>query len=81
MMMKKLEKKNPEYKIDLTAIEGEGSFPCPNCGTIISPEDETERTYKIANTKISNGELAELIMTCTKCRNTIILTGFQQVNS
>jgi len=77
-MMKKLEKKNPAHKIDLTAIEGEGSFPCPTCDAIISPEDETERTYKIADTKIINGELSELIITCTNCKNNIILTGFQQ---
>jgi predicted RNA-binding Zn-ribbon protein involved in translation (DUF1610 family) len=31
MMMKKPEK-DSSYIIDLVAIEGDGSFPCPKCG-------------------------------------------------
>jgi predicted RNA-binding Zn-ribbon protein involved in translation (DUF1610 family) len=77
-MMKKLENKDPGYTIDLAAIEGDGSFECPKCGMTISPDDETEQTYKIEDTKVVNGELAELVITCGKCRSTIELTGFQQ---
>ena len=78
MMMKKLEKKDSAYKIDLAIVEGDGSFPCPKCGMIISPEDETEVNYKIVDTKVVNDKLAELVITCGKCRSTIKLTGFQQ---
>jgi predicted RNA-binding Zn-ribbon protein involved in translation (DUF1610 family) len=78
MMMKKLAKKDPEYKIDLATIEGDGSFPCPKCGTAISPEDETEENYQIVDTKVVNEELAELVIACGKCRSTMKLTGFQQ---
>jgi predicted RNA-binding Zn-ribbon protein involved in translation (DUF1610 family) len=78
MMMKKLENKGPAYTIDLAAVEGDGSFECPKCGVTISPDDETEQTYKIEDTKVVNGELAELVITCGKCRSTIELTGFQQ---
>ena len=77
-MMKKLDKKDSEFKINLAAIEGDGSFPCPKCGTVISPEDETEEAYQIVDTKVVNDELVELIIACEKCRSTIKLTGFQQ---
>lgn len=62
--------------VDLTKIEGDGAFPCPKCGVIISPDDETEDVYTIAETKVRNDELAELILTCNKCRTKIKLTGF-----
>ena len=39
-MMKKLDKKSFAYTINLVALEGDGAFPCPKCGTMISPEDE-----------------------------------------
>jgi hypothetical protein len=78
MMMKKLDKKSCQYTINLVAIEGEGAFPCPKCGTTISPDDETEINYKIVDTKIVNDELAELVIACGKCRSIIRITGFQQ---
>ena len=78
MMMKKLEKKNAaQYQINLVAIEGDGSFACPKCGVMISPEDETEQNYRIINTKIVNDELAELVISCGKCKSIIVITGFQ----
>ena len=81
-MMKKPQKKDDsEYKIDLVAMDGDGSFPCPKCGMPISPEDETEENYKIIDTKVVNDELAELVIACGKCRSTIILTGFQGVDA
>jgi ribosomal protein S27AE len=78
MTKKDVANKRLPYTIDLTKIEGDGSFPCPKCGTIISPEDETEEIYKIVNTKVINDELVELILMCGKCRSNIKLTGFQQ---
>ena len=78
MMKKSMSKKSVPYTIDLTQIEGDGSFPCPKCGTVISPEDETEEVYKIVDTKIVNDELVELVIMCGTCRNNIKLTGFQQ---
>jgi predicted RNA-binding Zn-ribbon protein involved in translation (DUF1610 family) len=78
MMKKSMSKKGVIYTIDLTQIDGEGSFPCPKCGTIISPEDETEEVYKIVDTKIVNDQLVELVIMCSECRSNIKLTGFQQ---
>ncbi len=77
MMMKKPDKKSLQYTINLVAIEGDGAFPCPKCGAMISPDDETEANYKIVDTKIVNDELAELIIACSKCGSTIRVTGFQ----
>ncbi len=76
--MKKPQKKDDlEYKVDLVSVDGDGSFQCPKCGLAISPEDETEDNYTILETKVADGELAELVIACGKCRSTIILTGFQ----
>jgi predicted RNA-binding Zn-ribbon protein involved in translation (DUF1610 family) len=77
MMMKKLEKKDSAFKIDLSIIDGDGTFPCPKCGTPISPDDDSEENYHIVDTKVINGELAELIISCGKCGSHLKLTGFQ----
>ncbi len=78
MMMKKLDKKTSTYKIDLSSVEGDGSFQCPKCNLNISPDDESEENYTILDTKVVNDELAELVISCGKCRSTIKVTGFQQ---
>ena len=77
MMKKSMSKKEIIYTINLTEIEGDGSFPCPKCGTVISPEDETEEVYKIVDTKIINDELVELVIKCGNCGSNTRLTGFQ----
>lgn len=78
MMMKKLDKKASVYKIDLSTVEGDGSFECPKCKASISPDDESEDNYEILDTKVVNDELAELVINCAKCHSTIKVTGFQQ---
>ena len=77
MMMKKLEKKDPEFEINLACAESDGSFSCPKCGMPISPDDETEENYQILDTNVINDELAELDISCGKCGSIIKLTGFQ----
>jgi hypothetical protein len=76
-MAKKLLEKTQPYSIDLTKIDGDGSFLCPKCGVAISPEDESEEAYKIINTKVINDQLVELIIVCNNCSSTIKLTGFE----
>mgnify|MGYP006270311545 CR=1 FL=1 len=78
MMKKEAVKKSMNHVIDLTKIDGDGAFPCPRCGTMISPDDESEEVYQIVETKVKNDELAELILTCNKCGSTIKLVGFLQ---
>lgn len=77
MANKNISNANVPYKIDLTKIEGDGSFPCPKCGTSISPEDESEEVYKIINTKVINDQLVELVIECGTCGASIVLTGFE----
>jgi DNA-directed RNA polymerase subunit RPC12/RpoP len=64
------------FKIDLTEIEGDGDFPCPKCGALISPDDETEEVYTIVDTKMKGDVLEELIITCNKCSSKIHIVGF-----
>jgi predicted RNA-binding Zn-ribbon protein involved in translation (DUF1610 family) len=76
MMKKAAIKREVAYTIDLTKIDGDGAFACPKCGTLISPDDESEETYHVVETKVKDDELAELILTCNKCGSMIRLTGF-----
>ena len=62
--------------LDLTRIQGNGDFPCPNCGVIISPEDETENVYRILETKVRGQALEELVIQCNKCASRIRLICF-----
>lgn len=63
------------HLIDLTKIGGEGDFPCPNCGTIISPDEESGNTYSILETKVNKNSLEEIVILC-KCGSKIRLVGF-----
>jgi predicted RNA-binding Zn-ribbon protein involved in translation (DUF1610 family) len=76
MMKKAAVKKNMVYTIDLTKIDGDGAFPCPKCGSVISPDDATDTTYEIVETKVKGDDLEELVLTCKKCRTAIKLVGF-----
>jgi uncharacterized C2H2 Zn-finger protein len=66
------------YKIDLTKIDedGDGAFRCPKCGTMISPDDETEEVYSLLEQKINQHDLEELLIRCNRCSSHIHLTGF-----
>jgi hypothetical protein len=67
---------NVNFIVDLTQIGGDGGFPCPKCGTSISPDDETENVYKIIETKVKDDQLAEVVVRCNKCSKYIRITGF-----
>ena len=64
------------YQVDLTELQGEGDFPCPGCGVIISPEDETEDIYRIVRTKVHGENLEELVIQCNRYKSKIRLVGF-----
>jgi predicted RNA-binding Zn-ribbon protein involved in translation (DUF1610 family) len=72
--------KNVVYTVDLTKIDGDGSFPCPRCGTTISPDDESDEVYEIVDTVVKGTELAELVIHCKRCGSTIRLVGFLQLS-
>jgi hypothetical protein len=73
-------KRSMAQTINLTQIDGDGSFPCPKCGIVISPEDETEKVYRIVDTKIVNNELVELVVLCENCGIKVKLVGFQSTS-
>ena len=68
-------KRSLVHEIDLAKIEGDGAFPCPKCGAVISPDDETESVYTILETKFDGESLEKLIILC-KCGSEIHLVGF-----
>jgi hypothetical protein len=68
-------KRSLVHEIDLTKIEGDGAFPCPKCGAVISPDDKTESVYTILETKFKGDSLEKLIIQC-KCGSEIHLAGF-----
>jgi predicted RNA-binding Zn-ribbon protein involved in translation (DUF1610 family) len=74
----KMAAKRPQqvFKVDLRRIEGEGDFPCPKCGVLISPDDESEEVYTIVDTKMREDILEELIISCNKCGSKIHVSGF-----
>jgi len=63
------------YIIDLSRIQGNGEFLCPKCGVMLSPEDETEDSYCIQETKVRDNNLEEIRIQCQKCGSKIRLTG------
>ncbi len=69
-------KQSSIYRVDLTEIQGEGDFPCPKCGVIISPDDTSETVYTILETKVIHDTLEELVILCNQCESKIRLVGF-----
>jgi predicted RNA-binding Zn-ribbon protein involved in translation (DUF1610 family) len=78
MMKETLLNSSSICKVDISQLDSEGSFPCPKCGTQISPDDESEEVYKILDTKVVNDELVELVVSCNTCSTVTRLIGFQQ---
>jgi DNA-directed RNA polymerase subunit RPC12/RpoP len=64
------------YNLDLTKLEGKGDFTCPSCGSLISPDDETEEVYSVLEAKVSDNLLEDLTVRCNRCGSKIVLTGF-----
>jgi len=69
------------FRVDLTKIEGEGDFPCPRCGALISPDDETEEVYTIIDTIMEDdGCLESMVIRCNRCGSTISLDGLAELS-
>jgi ribosomal protein S27AE len=64
------------YVLDLIRMAGNGKFPCPKCGVVISPDDETDEVYSILEVKVEKENLEELVIQCNRCSSHIHLTGF-----
>jgi len=68
------------FTVDLTKIKGRGEIKCPKCGIKISPDDKTEKTYKIVETVMEGESLDKIALQCNKCQSCICLTGFHLLN-
>jgi len=68
-------KRSMLYEIDLTKTDRTGTFPCPKCGAVISPADESQNIYSILEIKLKGHSLEKLIIQC-KCGSEIHLVGF-----
>ena len=62
-----------EFRINPAEIQGEGEFPCPTCGAMISPDDESGITYDILEIEEQNGLIEQATLRCNKCRTIIHL--------
>ena len=67
------------FKVDLTKIEGDGEFPCPNCSILISPDDFSEEVYTVLSIPEDENNLESMTLQCNKCRSIITLNGFEQL--
>jgi len=71
---------NTVFRVDLTKIDGLGDFPCPACGAIISPDDESEESYSILEARSVGGDLLdEILIQCNGCKSTISIVGFDKL--
>ncbi len=76
-------KNKPVYVVDVLKTD-DGIFSCPNCDSIIDPNDESEVTYEILeihgilDAKMKIKELDSLIIGCKKCRSKIKLTNLRK---
>ena len=64
------------YMMDLGKTGGNEEFACPRCKTTVSPDDDTEETYSILESKVNSHGLEEIVIQCKKCGIHIHLTGF-----
>jgi predicted RNA-binding Zn-ribbon protein involved in translation (DUF1610 family) len=69
-------KEKQMHMMDLTKIKGKGDFPCPQCGTNISPDDFSDEEYSMLEIRVNQGNIDELVIRCNKCATDIHLTGF-----
>jgi len=65
------------FEIDLRYLEGSGDFHCPKCGQLISPEENSNETYKIIDIKADKQGLKSIYLKCLNCNSEIKLVGFR----
>ena len=67
--------------LDLSLTREDGAFLCPQCGLLLSPDDETEDNYSILETKVNDNTLDELLVQCNRCGSEIRLVGFSKIDT
>jgi DNA-directed RNA polymerase subunit RPC12/RpoP len=68
------------FTVDIAEIRGKGDFSCPKCGVKISPDDRTEKTYRILEARMKQNELDAIMLQCNRCSSQIHLTGFHTLS-
>ncbi len=71
--------KQMPFEVDINKLQGEGDFPCPKCGNLISPDDESDETYLVLETKGDEELLEEILIQCNTCKSKIQLKGFGEL--
>jgi len=74
-------KRRSVFKVDLTRIQGEGDFPCPSCGEIMSPDDESGIPYDVVKLDMKEDSLESLTIICNRCKSLIHLLGFEELKA
>ena len=65
------------FEVDLTTIEGDGEFLCPNCNALISPDDFSEEVYTVLSIPEDEDDLESMTIQCNTCKSIITLNGFE----
>lgn len=69
----------PDFEVDVKDTDENGAFSCPECKTVIHPDDDTERTYAILDREDDGEQLVSLLFECKHCNKKTRLTGFPQL--
>jgi hypothetical protein len=65
---------NEEIEVNIKDVSStKGDFPCPKCGTIMTPDDNQE--YDIIDKDVEDGFLISLLIKCRNCNTQIRITG------
>lgn len=66
---------NKTFTIDLKKVKDpKGSFPCPKCGKVLNPSDDTDENYIIINTLMAGGKF-KITLKCKGCNSLIKLVA------
>jgi hypothetical protein len=68
--------KGKAFVVDLSKLKGSGEFKCPKCGTVISPDDQSEEVYTILEPVVKEDRLEKVVLQCNTCQSKISLVGF-----
>jgi hypothetical protein len=64
---------SPQFILSLNSLPNDGSFNCPNCKTLISPDDEGDEAYTLVDTTIDRQNNLETVTVQCRCRAVIRL--------
>ncbi|HSV49065.1 MAG TPA: hypothetical protein VLH35_02025 [Candidatus Acidoferrales bacterium] len=80
-MKQKLANQIVVYRMELSGINKNGSLPCPSCGAHISPDDHTNRIYKLLDVNMNEKGLEEIVIQCNRCQIEIYINGFSKAEN